>query len=390
MEEKMEECPLSMKRYDVVIVLLIIVFASCDLFRGYLDSSIINAFFSLKELLLVSLFVLYANKIGLCVNRSFLFVSILFLTYCSLNTRSIDETFLFFIYLKYLIVYYLCYVIFVNTRKEILQKAANILLAIFFFYSLFSIFQLTIYPDSLVRSGRMSGFANPSYLSYIYLLCFLFAYKQRSFYMGIWFIIVGFLTLTKTFFVVFLLVLIYLVIYSSKRFKLLSIILILSPCMYYVVQQNQDVFITFNRAITVLTDSESGEYNSLEDRFSKISDFKKNNDGTFIWGYGTGKAGPATIFASEKMNKDFPHTVDFENQFLNIYFSLGFLGLLLFYYPFYNKAKYLLFNRNFKNKHIIRLFFLVFLLYNMTLNILESFTACIISLLFLILYEKEY
>lgn len=382
---------LSLKRYDVLIILFIIILASFDLFRGYIENAAVNSFFALKEVLLLFLFGLFVSKTHhTYISRSFLLVAFTFIIYCFLNIRNDGGILLFFIFYKYLIVYYLCYVIFTNIELSLIVKGCNLLLIIFFCYSVFSILQLVIAPDTLVRSGRMSGFANPSYLSYIYILCFLFSVAEKKSLFPIWFAIVGFLTLTKTFFVAFSLVLVYLIIFSTYRFKLLVALFLLIPIMGYIIQLTPDVYIAFDKAVTVLTDRDTNEFNSLDDRFSRVDKFKEGNNGSFVFGYGTGRADPASVFLGEKLGKNLPNTVDFENQYLNVFYSLGVIGVVLFYYPFVaNINRTLLSKKKIIEKHEIRLFYLVFLLYNVTLNIVESFTACIISLLFLAFYEKK-
>lgn len=309
--------------------------------------------------------------------------------YCLINI-DLEGVLLSLIYLKYVIVFFFSYLILKNLSLNVLQTGCKVIIGIFFIYSIVAIFYGIAFPDSLIRSGRISGFANPSFLSYIYLLCFLYMFFKHYALWAIWFIVVGCLTLTKTFIVAFCVVLVYLILLSSQRLKLLVAMSLIIPVLSYVLTLNQEMYITYDKALSVLIDRDSREYNSMNDRIERISYFEEHNSGNFIWGYGTGKAGSAAVFLKDKMGQNVEHLTDFENQFLNIYYSLGILGLFLLYYPFIAKLVVVFKKKiSLRKKHPFYLSIIVFVLYNITLNVLESFTACIITLLFLVEYGKE-
>lgn len=380
----------SIKRYSNIAVLIIILLASLDLFRAYLEIELVNSIFALKELVLLVLFIHLCRKKNIKISNSILIVFIFSIFYCGINVVNQGSFILYFVFLKYLIVYYITYIVFDNSNLAVLQKAVNLLVCIFFIYSLISYVRLFLFSDSLFRSGRISGDANPSFLSYIYLLCFLYAFTKNKIFIATWFAIAGFLTLTKTYFVALVIIALCLIVFSSHRMKVLFISFIMTVVFAYVVTLNDDIFIAFDKALTVLLYKDNNEYNSFEDRISRISTFREENTGNFISGYGTGKASSASVFVDEKLGVKIDSTIDFENQMLNFYYSLGVLGLFMMYYPFGSKA-WIIFNTpKGSAKYFFFLFLIAFGLYNMTLNILESYTTCIISLLFLFVFEKEF
>lgn len=379
----------SLNKYNTFIVSIILLLASLDLFRAYLENSTVNLFFAFKEIFLFCLLFLFIRRNHVNITSSLLLIMLLTFFFCLINVN-IEGILLSFIFLKYVLVLFLSYLIFKNVSLEVLQKGSCVILGIFFIYSIAATYYGLVSPDYMVRSGRISGFANPSFLSYIYLLCFLYAFFKHYNILSIWFIVVGCLTLTKTFLVTFFIVLIYLILLSPQRLKLLLAMAIIIPILSYVLTLNQEMYIAFDKALDVLINRDSMEYNSMDDRIGRISSFEKSNSGNFIVGYGTGKAGSAAIFLKDKMGQNLMNLTDFENQILNIFYSLGVLGLFLLYYPFINQLV-LVYKRKIclRKKHPFYLFFIVFMLYNFTLNILESFTACVITLLFLVMYGKK-
>lgn len=380
----------SLKRCDTFVVTSFVLLASFDLFRAYIEVPAINYIFAFKEVLLICLLFIQCRINSVKITPSFLAVMLLTIFYCGINVVDENGIFLSLIFLKYVLVYFTTYLIFRNLSLDILRKGTKTVLFVFFVYSVTSLFYAFAFPDSMVRAGRMSGSANPSFLSYIYLLCFLYTFFNNHKFWSVWFILVGFLTLTKTFFVACCIVLIYLLIFSSYRGRILLTMLVIVPILSYVLTLNNDVYITYNKALAVLIDRDSNEYNSMDDRIGRIATFERKNSGNFIWGYGTGKAGASTTFLREKIGIELDNLTDFENQILNIFYSLGIFGILLLYYPFVNHLVAIRRKKMFfREKHCFYLFLIVFVLYNLTLNILESFTSCIITLLFLMEYGKE-
>lgn len=379
----------SFNKYDVNTLYLFIILASGDLFRAYAEINVINSIFAIKEIIVIIEFIIFFLYHKYKLNNNNIGYICILLLYSIVNCQNDIGVLLHFIFIKYITVYILTYFIFNHLQLTTLTYGCNLVIVIFGIYSIFSLFQGLLFPDSTVRYGRISGFANPSYLSLIYLYCFIYLVSNEKLYKGLWFLIVGFLTMTKTFFVVTPIILLFSIIYNRSRKKIITIILIAVPFIIFIIQNNAEMLTTYDRAFKVLIERDESEYNSMADRISRIKTFEDNNSGNFIIGYGTGKAGSAGVFLADKLNLEIKNTLDFENQYLNIYYSWGVIGLLLLFSPIiyltYQVYRYNNSNRKIKSYYS---FLITFLLYGITLNIIESFTSSIISLLFLF-YGKQ-
>lgn len=376
-------------KFDRIIIILFVILAAGDLFRAYADQNLINAIFALKELIIISAFILFfiINKYKLSYSEiGYIF---LLLIYSIVNSRDEYGVLLHIVFIKYIFVYIFSFYIFNHLNLNTLTVGCNLLVNIFWIYSVFSIIQGLFSPDSLVRSGRISGFANPSFLSQIYLYCFIYNISQEKIFKGLWFIVAGFLTMTKTFFVAAPIIVIISIVYSKQRTKIIGLILLTIPLVLGVVENNKEMFITFDRAYKVLIERDQTEYNSMDDRVNRIEPFINSNSGSFIIGYGTGKASSASVFLLEKLGVSADNTIDFENQYLNFYYSWGVLGIILIYWPIINLTYAVYHLKGGKDdKRSYNLYLITFLLFGITLNIIEAFTSCIVSLIFLF-YAKQ-
>lgn len=376
-------------KFDRIIIILFVILAAGDLFRAYADQNLINAIFALKELIIISAFILLfiINKYKLSYFE--IGYIILLLIYSIVNSRDEYGVLLHLVFIKYIFVYIFSFYIFNHLNLNTLTVGCNLLVNIFWIYSVFSIIQGLFSPDSLVRSGRISGFANPSFLSQIYLYCFIYNISQDKIFKGLWFIVAGFLTMTKTFFVAAPIIVIISIVYSKQRTKIIGLILFAIPLVLGVVENNKEMFITFDRAYKVLIERDQTEYNSMDDRVNRIEPFINSNSGSFIIGYGTGKASSASVFLLEKLGVSANNTIDFENQYLNFYYSWGVLGIILIFWPIINLTYAVYHLKGGKDdKRSYNLYLITFLLFGITLNIIEAFTSCIVSLIFLF-YAKQ-
>ncbi len=375
---------------DSVVIEGIILLASFDLFRAYADIKVINAIFAVKEIVLIALFLYYLIERRTKIPSNIVYLYLISILYLGLNIRFDTGVLLYFVFLKYFTVYYIALSIVSICNIESEKKAIDILTYIFITYSFFSLIQGFLFPQYMVRAGRVSGFANPSYLSLIYLYLYLYWTKNNRILLAMWFVMSGCLTMTKTFFVISPVAIIGSLFISEKKKYLLSMIGIALATTTIIVCNNQEMLYTFDRAYKVLIERDANEYNSFEDRNSRGIDFEKYNSGNYFCGYGTASASAATSFVNEKFNIQIPHATDFENQYLNLYYSSGILGLILVYLPIILIfIKVLISSINFNKKILFYLYLIVFLLFGLTLNVIESFTSCIISLLFLIYEERS-
>jgi len=379
-----------LSKLDYYSVIALTLLASFDLFRAYAEIGILNAFFSIKEFIIIGLFTLYFCYKKIRIRSSNVFYFIFLILYMILNCRNDKGVILLFVYIKYVIVYLLGYLLLSQLNVDLLKSGCKIVTGIFGFYSIFSVIQGFLFPDTLVRSGRISGSANPSFISLIYLYSFIFCFFNKKTISALWFLVVGVLTMTKTFFVTAPIVSMTAIFFSKKRKIVILLIAFIIPILSFVIKNNIELYYTFDRAYKVLIERDGNEYNSMDDRIDRIENFERQNSGFFLFGYGTGRASSAAIFVNEKLNTNINGTLDFENQYLNIYYSMGLVGILLLYLPILSIIK-CVFNKEikFKCKLEFYLYLISFLLFSITLNLIESFTGVLISLLFLVYSQKN-
>lgn len=378
------------KNIDTPICIILIILASFDLFRAYAEVSIINVIFAIKEVIICLIFIDYLIKKRPKISENQIVIFFSIVLFFSINIRFDVGVLLNLVFVKYLIIYFITYLFFSICNLSAEEKSIKLLSNIFLIYSIFSLIQGFFFPQLTVRSGRISGFANPSFLSLIYLYIYVYWISENKPLLAFWFLLSGLITMTKTFFVVAPIVILSSFLISNKK-RIISLMLgITLISTVIIVQNNTEMMYTFDRAYKVLIERDADEYNSFEDRQSRKTDFEKYNSGNFLIGYGTATASAATTFVKEKFDITVNHSVDFENQYLNLYYSGGIIGLFIIYVPiFLVFIRVLNYKTSLKNKYTFYIYLFIFLLYGLTLNVIESFTSCIISLLYLIYEERK-
>lgn len=367
-----------------------VILASLDLFRAYADIGAVNIIFAFKECIIIGLFILYFYINRTKVTGSFIALFLCLILYVILNCRNENGLILQFVFIKYIVVYFFSYLILSHIGFKFLELGCRIVIFIFGVYSIYSVIQGVISPDSLVRAGRISGTANPSFISVIYLYSFIFCFFEKKTIPALWFLFAGILTMTKTYFVTSVLITLLISIFSKRKKHIIVLVSIIIPIVSGIIKNNIELYYTFDRAYKVLVDQDDREYNSMDDRITRIDGFKEKNSGMFLFGYGTGRASSGTTFVKEKLDIDIDGAIDFENQYLNIYYSMGVIGLFLLYFPIIFIVKCVIAKKTrVKEKLEFYLYLMSFLLYSITLNLIESFTGIIISLLFLLYSQKH-
>ena len=258
--------------------------------------------------------------------------------------------------------------IFNSFNKNELECSLNIVGMLFITYCILTSLQ-QIYGFNIRLEGRGGLSANPSILSFIYLIFAYFYLVNKKYFFCCIFILGGILTFTKTFFVALLISLVYYLIITRSYLKLRFMISSFSfiALILTFIGSSDRLKQYWGTSFRILTLSEKVGENSFSSRTDKFTSVFSKDEFHVLIGNGFGTAGNGFVFARKKLgyiDKLPNYYINAESTYYNQILSIGLIGILFYFLPliflfFKSYLRYL--HKNNYNSLFIMQFIIVFL-----------------------------
>ena len=391
---------ISIKKKYLLYTISIVLFL--DPIRAYTNLAFLGNIGVLKEfiILVIILFLYYDKLIKLLTFRKpklFIIYFLLFGSYICIQLFRNYEFIITIASLKYIFWITSFLLIFKSFNKNELECSLNIIGKLFFVYCILTSFQ-QVYGFNIRLEGRGGLTANPSILSFIYLIfCFFYLINKKYFYCWI-FLLGGILTFTKTFFVALSMSLLFYFIVTRSYLKLRFIFtsLVFAVIITTFIGSSDRLKQYWGTSFRILTLSEKVGENSFNSRTDKFISIFSGNDFNLMIGNGFGTAGYGLVFAQKKLgftDKLPKYYINAESTYYNQILSIGLIGILFYFTPliflfFKNYFRYL--HKKNYNSLFTMLFIIIYFVFCFTLNMFEGFITCGLLTLTIILSFKSF
>lgn len=389
---------MSIKKKYILYIISFVLFL--DPIRAYTDFDFLGKIGVLKEFILIlGILFLYYDKWKklLCVPvKKLLFIY--FFLICGFILIQLFRNYEFIITLsslKYIFWLISFLLIFNAFNKNELECSLKIIGILFFTYCILTSLQ-QIYGFNIRLEGRGGLSANPSILSFIYLIFSYFYLVNKKYLICCIFLLGGILTFTKTFFVALLISLVYYLIITRSYLKLrfmISSLCFLALILSFIGSSDR-LKQYWGTSFRILTLSERVGANSFSSRTDRFTSVFSRDDFNVLIGNGFGTAGNGLIFAQKKLgytDKLPKYYINAESTYYNQILSIGFIGILFYFLPLiflFTKSYLRYLHKNNYNLLFIMQFIIVFFVFCFTLNMFEGFISCGLLSIIITLYSK--